>query len=479
MPVGSAANERFHDDRSSQADRQEYERDRDRILYSDAFRRLKGIAQVASSQEAYSYHTRMTHSLKVGQVGRRLAQYLIREDDAVRPAGGDDTEALSIAPIVVETAALAHDLGHPPFGHPAEDELNTIIQEAPNRVDDGFEGNPQSFRIVSGVETNALYSRKRDDLGRGLNLTKATLNALLKYPWGRGKDISAVEYDTDEKFGYYATEAELFKWVRQDSTPNVRSPEATLMDWADDVTYAVHDVIDFYKAGLIPLHSLLQGTQEREEFINHFEATYGSKIPDAFEPGTFLDSLRKGGLDEPEMKQPYQGTREADGLLDRMRSDLIEDYLLVPDTVEITDPGDAADTRPATEQDVDRSIIDIDPEKQAEVEMLKQMTFHYVIRDRTLASQQQGQRQIVNNLFDAFLAATDEEYNSANLDVTAVNERVVPQPFRDDLLNADNPSDRVRFTADAITVMTEQQARQLYGRITGQQHGSIQENLLR
>jgi dGTPase len=179
------------------------------------------------------------------------------------------------------------------------------------------------------------------------------------------------------------------------------------------------------------------------------------------------------------MKQPYQGTRQADALLDRMRSALIEDYLLVPDTVEITDPSAAADTRPATEQGVDRPIIDIDPEKQAEVEMLKEMTFHYVIRDRTLASQQQGQRQIVNTLFDAFLAATDDAYEPANLDVTAVDKLIVPQPFRDDLLNADSPSERVRYVADAITVMTEQQARQLYGRITGQQHGSIQENLLR
>lgn len=479
MPVGSSANERFHDDRSSQADRQEYERDRDRILYSDGFRRLKGIAQVASSQEAYSYHTRLTHSLKVGQVGRRLAQYLIREDDAVRPRDRGSTDELVISPVVVETAALAHDLGHPPFGHPAEDELNTIIQEERHRVDDGFEGNPQSFRIVSHVETNALYSRTNDDLGRGLNLTRASLNAMLKYPWERGADVSAIEYDTDDKFGYYAMEEDLFEEVRQESATHVRSPEATLMDWADDVTYAVHDVIDFYKAGLIPLHSLLQETQEREEFIEHFEDKFGSQIPAAFEPSTFLESLRKDGLDEPEMKQPYQGTRQADALLDRMRSDLIEDYLLVPDTVEITDPSAAVDTRPATEQSVDRPIVDIDPEKQAEVEMLKEMTFHYVIRDRTLASQQQGQRQIVNTLFDAFLAATDDAYEPANLDVTAVDKLIVPQPFRDDLLNADSPSERVRYVADAITVMTEQQARQLYGRITGQQHGSIQENLLR
>lgn len=479
MPVGDAASTRRDGDRSSKADRRKYERDRDRILYSDGFRRLKGIAQVASSQEAYSYHTRLTHSLKVGQVGRRLAQYLIREDDAVRAGKASGSNELEIAPVVVETAALAHDLGHPPFGHPAEDELDTIIQESPHRVNDGFEGNPQSLRIVSSVETNALYSDRDDELGRGLNLTRASLNAMIKYPWKRGEEVDAIDYDTDDKFGYYSMEQHLFEWIREESTTHVRAPEATIMDWADDVTYAVHDVIDFYKAGLIPLHSLLQDTQEREEFITHFEDNLGSQIPNGFEPATFLETLRKEGLDEPEMKQPYQGTRQADALLDRMRSDLIEEYLLVPNTVEVTDPADAEDTRPATEKDVDHQIVDIDPEKQAQVEMLKEMTFHYVIRDRTLASQQQGYRQIVSSLFDTFLAATDDEYETEHLDVTSVDKLVVPQPFRDDLVNADNPSQHVRYAADAITVMTEQQAKQLYRRITGQHQGSIQENLLR
>lgn len=480
MPIGLKSDERQHKARSSGATRTPFERDRDRILYSDAFRRLKGVAQVARSQEAYTYHTRLTHSLKVSQVGRRLAQYLLRTN------GGQDTneitrdsKTIQIEPSIVATAALAHDLGHPPFGHAAEDELDRLISSGHRPVDDGFEGNPQSFRIVSKVETNTLFSEQPGDGGKGLNLTRGSLNSILKYPWARGENVPDTDYNTNRKFGYYNKEKDLFEWVREDSPNYVRSPEATLMDWADDVTYAVHDVIDFYKTGLIPLHDFFQDTEERNEFIEHFEDEKGDKVIDGFDPTAFLEGLKKEGLDEPEMKRSYQGTRQSDALLDRLQSKLIEDYLSVPDTVEVTLPGNAEDKRPATRVGVSRPVIDIDPVKQAEVEFLKELTFHYVINDRSLMSQQQGHRQIIATLFEAFLAAADGEYPLKNLASDVVNKNIIPQPFRDDLLAADTPSERVRYTADTLTVLTEQQAVRLYGRITGQQPGSIQETIIR
>jgi dGTPase len=148
--------QRIHSSPDKNDNRNPFERDRDRILYSRAFRRLAEVTQVVQSGESHTYHNRLTHSLKVAQVGRRLAEYLLSKhsDD-----GGDpDRELLDsvggLNPDVVETAALAHDLGHPPFGHIAEIELDRILTEE-NGVIDGFEGNVQSFRIVNRVATHS------------------------------------------------------------------------------------------------------------------------------------------------------------------------------------------------------------------------------------------------------------------------------------------------------------------------------------
>lgn len=464
--------DRYFEDRPSDSPRTSYERDRDRIIYSDAFRRLKGVTQVARAGETYTYHTRLTHSLKVAQVGRRLAQYLDRHYngsvDTSKPNGG----AIVINPDIVATASLAHDLGHPPFGHATESELDNQIKR--RGIDVGFEGNPQSFRIVTKMETNALYRDYPGKKGRGLNLTRASLNALLKYPWAREESIPddyyASEYNTSEKFGYYPAEEEFFEWVREGSPEHVRSLEAQLMDWADDVTYAVHDVIDFYEAGLIPLHEILQDTAEREEFINHFEDEY-EELTRSFQPTRFIEEdILERGLDEKELKRAYEGTRDTNALVDRLRSQLIEDYLSVPDTVSIL---------PAKESQYDQAKIKIDDQMRARVEFLKELTFYYVIKNSAMMGQQHGQRRIITTLFDAFLAAADSGYDSEFGEYGEYEEEMVPLPFREDLMKADSRKRRVRLIADAITAMTERQTIELYERIAGRGFGSLQDEIIR
>src|ERR1700722_5092020 len=146
--------------------RQPGQRDRDRILYTTSFRRMAGVTQVATPIEGHIFHNRMTHTLEVAQFARRLAEKLIdgQRTEAERRGGID--------PEVVEAAAFAHDLGHPPFGHIAELELDELGRK--HGAVDGFEGNAQSFRILTKVA--AHRSRYK-----GLNLTRATLNAVLKY----------------------------------------------------------------------------------------------------------------------------------------------------------------------------------------------------------------------------------------------------------------------------------------------------------
>lgn len=149
------------------------QRDHDRVLYSSSFRRLAEVTQVVAANSGYVFHNRLTHSLQVAQVGRRMAEKLvqIQTKEGIVPLGAID-------PNVVEAACLAHDLGHPPFGHVIEDELNELADQI-----GGFEGNAQSFRIVTKL---AFHS----PLYLGLDLTRATLAGVLKYPWARNENPS-------------------------------------------------------------------------------------------------------------------------------------------------------------------------------------------------------------------------------------------------------------------------------------------------
>ncbi len=158
---------RRHDNRrNAQNDyREPSQRDRDRVLYSSSFRRLAEVTQVVAANSGYVFHNRLTHSLQVAQVGRRLAEKLNKTQRESREF---------VDPDVVEAACLAHDLGHPPFGHTAERTLNDLAEEI-----GGFEGNAQSFRIVTKLASRSTNYP-------GLDLTAATLSAMLKYPWLRG-----------------------------------------------------------------------------------------------------------------------------------------------------------------------------------------------------------------------------------------------------------------------------------------------------
>ena len=146
-------------------------------MYSGAFARLAEITQVVSPERGYVFHNRLTHSLKVGQIARRLAEYFNRDQQpVVEKLGGLDPDS-------AEAAGLAHDLGHPPFGHIAEEELDQLVREA--GLQDGYEGNAQSFRIVTRLASSDARDLKQRSIA-GLNLTRTTLDGILKYPWASG-----------------------------------------------------------------------------------------------------------------------------------------------------------------------------------------------------------------------------------------------------------------------------------------------------
>lgn len=418
--------------------RNPFVRDYDRILYSREFRRLSGVTQVVRAGEPFVYHDRLSHSLKVAQVARTLATLLQDRLDERRL----NTDYW-IDEHVVQAAALAHDLGHPPFGHAAESKLDDLVDDDYG----GFEGNAQSFRIVT-----TLAQQRRDY--PGLNLTRATLDALLKYPYGFD------EGPRDDKWGYYPTEQDEFEWVRRHSNRHhERSIEAEIMDYADDLTYAIHDVDDFYRTGLVPLHRLLSETDatERNRFAEHVaeETDVGERYVNRF----FVDRLRS--MTDPALDAPFDGSDGSIAATNKFVSALIERYLGVnhPETIRLgVDSGELVMERPE--------------EFEKDLTILKRLTRFYVITDAKLVAQQHGQREIVERLFEFFLEQTPSDAELAN---------IVPSPYRErlDALPTSDEGKRVRIVADAVASLTEQQAVQLYRRLSGDAPGSVKEGIVR
>ena len=411
------------------------QRDRDRVLYSGAFRRLGGVTQVVATSETLLVHNRLTHTLKVAQVARRLAEKIVSgtPEADLAAAGGVD-------PDVVETGALAHDLGHPPFGHIAEDELQKILDE--RHLVDGFEGNAQSFRIVTKLAIRTVEERSP-----ALNLTRASLRAILKYPWTRsGAPLAAPA----NKWAAYDTEATDYAFA-MNGTDLAPSAEARIMDWADDLAYAVHDVQDFYRAGLIPLDQLRSGSLEAQRFI---AAAAGYLAGKGLDEGKASDAFEH--LLPLLPQEPYAGSIADRAAMHAFASGLITRFA---DGITLTAAGTISE-RAA---------------HRYELEVLKQLTWYYVINRPALATLQYGERKVVRGLFDALA-----EWAASAADNTR-EERKLPGQFRQLLTLVRNDAEalaakadddeqlRLRATVDYVSSLTETQAIKLYHRLHGAQ----------
>jgi dGTPase len=426
-------------------DRSHFRRDRDIILYTSAFKRLSGVTQVVSPETGHAFHNRLTHTLQVAQVGRSLAEKLHKHFP-------EQAKALGLDPDVVEASCLAHDLGHPPFGHVGEETLNKLMGEEA----EGFEGNAQSFRIVS-----ELAFRSANFVG--LNLTRGTLRAILKYPWTYAKRPQTKR----KKWGAYQSEIVAFEHATGDHQggPAIPAPESRLMDWADDLTYSVHDVEDFYRAGLIPLHLLRPAVdsgcppdKERDRFLQYVWSRRDS-LPE-------INELGESELDRKfaqlmatyfRSENAYDGTREQRSLLRTFTGRLVNRYI-----------------NGSSLSGIDEQVaLSFDKGLRSELAILKQLTWCYVIERPGLAVQQHFQKQAIRYLFGVFR-------NEVNRSPSNLLPPYYQQRLRDirKIEGAQGGPRSKRLVCDLIAGMTEHQATVLYQRLNGIAQASGLDNLL-
>ncbi|MGM0699383.1 MAG: deoxyguanosinetriphosphate triphosphohydrolase [Actinomycetota bacterium] len=272
--------------------RSAFQRDRARVLHSSGLRRLGAKTQVVSPGTDDFVRTRLTHSLEVAQVGRELARYL-----------GCD-------PDIVDTACLSHDLGHPPFGHHGETILDALCADI-----GGFEGNAQTLRLVTRIEPKVIAD---DGRPAGLNLSRASLDALTKYPWPRAEATAGRRDSGVRKFGVYDDDRAVFDFYRDGIDNGQKCIEAQVMDLADDISYSVHDVEDAIVAGHLDLADFA-ADERRAELFDITRQWYLPETTDA-EMDKALGRLQAAAYWP---KEAFDGSRRAQAGLKHMTSQLI------------------------------------------------------------------------------------------------------------------------------------------------------------
>jgi dGTPase len=395
-------------------------RDRARVLHSSALRRLAAKTQVVAVGSGDFPRTRLTHSLECAQIGRELGAVL-----------GCD-------PDLVDAACLAHDLGHPPFGHNGEAALAELAASC-----GGFEGNAQSLRLLTRLEAKVP--------GAGLNLTRATLDATLKYPLigpaegsagaadagpdgtgtaGSGQDAGDAAWPAS-KYGAYPDDAAVFGWIRAGAPPGRACLEAQVMDWADDVAYSVHDLEDGLHAGLVTFSQLRDADERRTVAALTLTSYCRPGFTSLGELSTVFGELIR--LDS--WPADFDGSLRASASVKHLTSELIGRMCRAAQ----------AATRPAGSQPVTRYAADLVVPRQQRLEcaLLKGVTAHYVMSRSGVEAAQARERELIAELAGAVL-----EGAPVTLDPV----------FRPEYAAAADDRARLRVVIDQIASLTDTSA---------------------
>ncbi|PVG83474.1 deoxyguanosinetriphosphate triphosphohydrolase [Nocardioides gansuensis] len=383
-----------------------FERDRARVVHAASSRRLAAKTQVVGPQTDDFVRNRLTHSLEVAQVARDLAR------------------ALGCHPDIAETAALAHDLGHPPFGHNGERALAELSQGI-----GGFEGNAQTLRLLTRLEAKTFGP---DGRSAGLNLTRATLDACTKYPWPRAEapDPGGVHADGTPrhvvKFGVYDDDLPVFEWLRRGVEGDRRCLEAQVMDLADDVAYSVHDVEDGIVAGRLDLTRL-----DLDALWETVRAWHFPDLDDA-ELESALEGMRRQASWP---RTAYDGSRRSLGAIKNLTSDLIGRFCGSVQAATF-----AAADEPLVRH---RADLVVPRETELEIGILKGIAAHYVMQAEDRVALMARQRELMSELVEATWARGPESLD---------------RPFADDWAAADDDVARRRVVMDQVASLTDASA---------------------
>jgi dGTPase len=393
-----AARERWVSEPPKRPGRTAFERDRARVVHSSALRRLGAKTQVVGPGDVDSDfpRTRLTHSLECAQVGRELGA------------------ALGCDPNLVETACLAHDLGHPPFGHNGESALNDAAAAI-----GGFEGNAQSFRLLTRLEAKTISN---DGRSAGLNLTRASLDAATKYPWPK--------HEGGVKFGVYDDDVDVFAWMRAEAPDARRCIEAQVMDWADDVAYSVHDLEDGVEAGHIKLEELAHASA----WADVVDTAIGLYLPDAGAPefDRAVDELTR----LPCWPTQYDGTIASLAALKNLTSQLIGRFCQAAEAATREAYGRSSLTRYGADLVVPRAT-------RVECALLKAVTAHYVMNREGITAIRVRQREVLVELVDSLAEKGGDALEPA---------------FAAPWYDADGDAARLRVVIDQVASLTDTSA---------------------
>jgi len=390
--------------------RSDFARDRGRLLHSSALRRLAAKTQVLSPEAGLDFaHNRLTHSLEVAQVGRELAT------------------SLGLDPDVVDTACLAHDLGHPPFGHNGERALNEWAADI-----GGFEGNAQTLRLLTRIEPKVFGV---DGRSYGLNLTRASLDASTKYPWPRSQGIA--DPSGRSKFGFYDDDAAAFEWMRGGSPDRVSCVEAQVMDLSDDIAYSVHDFEDAIVAGYLDVPAL-SARVDHDALVNAMFEWIGGEISHGELVAAFdrLEHLEA-------WIETWDGSRRDLARLKNLTSQLIGRF--AHDAVHATRVAHPDDPLARFGADVV-----VPRETQAEIAVLKGIVAANVMSTNSRQPIYARQRAVLAELADVLWQAGPGELDRA---------------FADDFTAAADDAARRRVIVDQVASLTDQSAMTWHERV--------------
>ena len=455
--------------------------DLERIRFSPYFSRLSAVTQVISQSGAgLAVHNRLTHSVKVAAVARAIAMNLYRDAGGVgrlvEELGGCD-------PVVVQAAASAHDVGHPPFGHLGERALDRLARDR-FRLQEGFEGNAQTYRILTRLD-------EHDVSGVGLNLTSAVRAAVLKYPWRRGGG-GTRRGAASRKFSMYVIDAH-DALAAMSAYPAIAQGQQTLecsvMDIADDVAYSLHDLDDFYRAGLLNQATIAGEFREWRRELADLRALDTATLRSVSRaPGHSLELLWR----RLEERDPWIADADAfDQAVARVTEEVVEGLLTVPFDGSLGADRALARFTDAWIRHLQSSIevhrepahrsghVMLDRTAWHEVAVLKFLHERFILDRADLAVYQRGQANLMERLVDGCTAWLDDAHDVRRaprrlldlVDLATEDYLTVLREQPDALPDVDEEELRRRAMGrgiiDYVAALTDAQATHLDALLTG------------